>query len=98
MKYGAVLLLLFGVIFLASGNVLGEGSGKMKLSSPAFENNRFIPERFSCDGKDINPPLIAENIPLEAKSLALIVDDPDAPRGTWVHWVVYDIPIVSRIE
>lgn len=69
----------------------------MKLTSPDFENNKMIPRKFTCEGADVNPTLIIEDIPAGAKSLALIVDDPDAPMGTWVHWVVYDIPVVSRI-
>lgn len=70
----------------------------MELTSTEFSNNKFIPKKFSGLGKDINPPLIINNIPQEAKSLALIVDDPDAPSGTWVHWVVYDIPVLSKIN
>jgi len=70
----------------------------MKIKSPEFENNQTIPSKFTCEGEDINPGLVIENIPKEAKSLALIVDDPDAPMGTWVHWVVFDIPLVSKIE
>ena len=70
----------------------------MKISSPEFNNNSFIPKKFTCQGEDINPGLIIEGIPKEAKSLALIVDDPDAPIGTWVHWVVFDIPVTNRIE
>ncbi len=70
----------------------------MRLTSPAFENNKFIPKKYTCQGKDINPALIIENIPKEAKSLVLIVDDPDAPGGTWLHWTVYDIPIISEIK
>ncbi|MCM8781826.1 MAG: YbhB/YbcL family Raf kinase inhibitor-like protein [Candidatus Omnitrophica bacterium] len=70
----------------------------MKISSPDFENNGFIPKKFTCQGKDVNPSLIIENIPAGTKCLALIVDDPDAPMGTWVHWVVYDIPVISKIE
>ncbi|MBM3248949.1 MAG: YbhB/YbcL family Raf kinase inhibitor-like protein [Candidatus Omnitrophica bacterium] len=70
----------------------------MKLSSPDFANNEFIPEKFTCVGEDINPALIIESIPKEARSLALIVDDPDAPMGTWVHWVVFNIPVISKID
>lgn len=70
----------------------------MKITSPDFENNKSIPVKFTCEGDDVNPTLILEGIPKEAKSLALIVDDPDAPGKTWVHWVVYDIPIVGRID
>jgi len=70
----------------------------MKLTSAEFNNNEFIPKKFTCQGEDLNPALIIEDIPAGAKSLALIVDDPDAPMGTWVHWVVYNIPIISRID
>ena len=69
----------------------------MKLTSPEFANNGFIPEKFTCEGEDINPALIIEDISANAKSLAFIVDDPDAPMGMWVHWVVYNMPITSRI-
>lgn len=64
---------------------------RMKLSSPAFKHNQPIPSQYSCDGKNVNPPLIIEDVPSTAKSLALIMDDPDAPAGTWVHWVVWNI-------
>ncbi len=70
----------------------------MKLTSPEFQNNKLIPKKFTCQGDDVSPPLIIEDIPAEAKSLALIVDDPDATTGAWVHWVVFDIPVVSKIE
>ncbi len=70
----------------------------MKLTSSEFGNNGFIPQKFTCEGKDINPSLVMESIPAMAERLALIIDDPDAPVGTFVHWVVYDIPVVSRIE
>jgi Raf kinase inhibitor-like YbhB/YbcL family protein len=74
------------------------GVGNMKLTSPEFENNGFIPRKFTCQGEDINPELIIEDIPQGAKSLALIVDDPDAPMGTWVHWIVYNIPVIGLIK
>lgn len=67
----------------------------MRISSPAFENNQAVPERFSCRGRDINPGLKIEGVPAAARSLVLIVDDPDAPTGTFVHWVVYDIPALT---
>ncbi len=70
----------------------------MKLSSPEFEQKAFIPQRFTCQGKGVNPALIIEGIPEQAKSLALIMDDPDAPGGDFVHWVLYDIALTSRIE
>lgn len=70
---------------------------KMKLTSKEFDHNGPIPKKFTCQGADVNPSLNIENIPEGAKSLALIVDDPDAPMGTWVHWVVFDIPVISEI-
>jgi Raf kinase inhibitor-like YbhB/YbcL family protein len=86
------------IVIISAGSVSAEEVSYMKLKSPAFENNNNIPKRFTCDGEGVNPPLEIENIPNGAKSLALIVDDPDAPMGTFVHWVVYDIPIVTKIE
>jgi Raf kinase inhibitor-like YbhB/YbcL family protein len=70
----------------------------MKISSPEFEHNQSIPSKFTCEGQNINPALIIDGIPKDALSLALIVDDPDAPMGTWVHWVVFDISLTNRIE
>ena len=70
----------------------------MKIFSPDFQHNQAIPPKFTCEGDDLNPELVISDIPEEAKSLALIVDDPDAPMGMWVHWVVYNIPpTLSRI-
>ena len=68
----------------------------LKITSPSFSHNGHIPAKFTCDGEDVNPPLVIENVPAGAKSLALIVDDPDAPRGTWVHWVVWNIAPNTR--
>jgi Raf kinase inhibitor-like YbhB/YbcL family protein len=67
--------------------------GNMKLSSSAFENNETIPSEYTCDGADVSPPLSFSNVPKNTKSLALIMDDPDAPMGTWVHWLVWNIPV-----
>ncbi len=64
----------------------------IKVSSPAFQEGGMIPERYTCDGDDISPPLNWEAVPEGTKSMALIVDDPDAPGGTFVHWVLYDLP------
>lgn len=69
-----------------------KGKSDMKLKSSAFENGELIPRQYSCDGDDISPALSWENAPEETNSLALIVDDPDAPMGTWVHWVIFNIP------
>ena len=63
----------------------------MKLSSPAFEPGGEIPVRYTCDGEDINPPLFIQGVPEHARSLALIVDDPDAPQGTMTHWLLWNL-------
>lgn len=63
----------------------------MLLSSPAFDNNCDIPLKYTCEGENINPPLVFKDVPKEAKSLALVVDDPDAPQGDWVHWLVWNM-------
>jgi len=70
----------------------------MKLSSPAFGNLDKIPEKFTCDGENISPPLEISDVPEGAQSLALVLEDPDAPRGTFVHWVVFNIdPMTTRV-
>jgi hypothetical protein len=70
----------------------------MKLNSPDFEYGGKIPSKFTCDGDDVSPTLLIKEIPDNTKTLALIVDDPDAPSGTWLHWLVYDISPVSEIQ
>lgn len=65
---------------------------KFKLLSDSFNHGDMIPQRFTCESQDISPPLTWLNIPDETVTLALIADDPDAPNGTWVHWVMYNIP------
>jgi Raf kinase inhibitor-like YbhB/YbcL family protein len=68
------------------------------VKSPAFANNGFIPTKYTCDGEDVNPSISIEGIPDGTQSLALIVDDPDAPMGTWDHWIVWNIPPSGKIE
>lgn len=68
----------------------------MRIRSNDFEDGGDIPSGFTCDGEDISPHLAWEKIPEGTKSLALIVDDPDAPMGTWVHWLLCDIPPNTR--
>ncbi len=63
----------------------------MKLSSSAFEHEGIIPDRFTCQGQNINPPLALEEIPENTQSLCVLMHDPDAPSGDFVHWVDYDI-------
>jgi len=89
--------ILFSFTLLLTG-INAEGGTGMKLSSPEFEQKSFIPKKFTCQGQGVNPGLVIEGIPEKAKSLALIVDDPDAPGGDFVHWVLYDIPVTNRID
>jgi len=70
----------------------------LKVASTAFAEDGMIPAKYTCDGEDVNPPLTIEHIPEEAKSLAIIADDPDAPSGTWVHWVAWNIPVTHHIK
>ena len=65
---------------------------KMNIYSNVFKNNQMIPSKYTCKGENISPPLNWDSIPENTKSLVLIVDDPDAPMGTWIHWVLYNIP------
>jgi Raf kinase inhibitor-like YbhB/YbcL family protein len=67
-----------------------------EISSTAFKNGEMIPSKFSCKGSDISPALTWTGAPAGTQSFALIMDDPDAPMGTWVHWVMYNIPASTR--
>ena len=73
-------------------------SATLNISSTAFSAGGMIPSQYTCDGANINPPLDIGGIPENTKCLALIVDDPDAPAGTWVHWVVWNIPVADHLE
>ena len=70
----------------------------LEVTSTAFRHNELIPSLYTCDGQNINPPLTIAHIPREAKTLALIIDDPDAGGGMFVHWVVWNIPISHHIS
>ncbi len=70
----------------------------MQLTSTAFTEGAAIPARYTCDGRNVSPPLKWSGAPVGTRSLALIVDDPDAPSGAWVHWILYDVaPSVSEL-
>jgi len=71
---------------------------ELKIMSAAFENKGKIPQKYTCDGTNVNPPLDVGHIPVDAKCLAIIVDDPDAPAKTWVHWVCWNIPVTQHIK
>jgi len=93
-----IFLLVFLCLFLVVNQSKAEEVLIMELTSSEFGNNSAIPLKFTCQGESVNPPLDIEQIPENTQSLALIVDDPDAPGGTFVHWVVYDLPVNRRIE
>lgn len=63
----------------------------MEVTSAVFKNGETIPKKYTCNGRNLSPPLTFKDVPEDAESLALIVDDPDAPMGTWVHWVVWNM-------
>ena len=65
---------------------------EIKITSSAFEEGGLIPAKYTCDGADVSPPLQWDAVPEGTKSIALICDDPDAPMGTWVHWVLFNLP------
>jgi len=97
-----VLILVLAATSFCRGKSMAqeykEGCQAMRITSPSFKNNEKMPAKFTYDDEDVNPALDIENLPEGTKSLALIVDDPDAPMKTWVHWVVYDIPLTNHID
>ncbi len=92
------LALAVGLALALAGVATGGGRPmSLEIRSPAFANGGEIPQRYTCDGADVSPPLEWSGVPEGTRSLALIVDDPDAPdpdnpRMTWVHWVLYNLP------
>lgn len=70
----------------------GEAAMALQVTSPVFVEGGNIPRKFTCDAENVSPALAWSGIPSGAQSIALIADDPDAPVGTWVHWVLYDLP------
>ncbi len=85
-------LALFGFVTSSASAVPEPGREGVQVASIAFADGGSMPARYSCDGGGKSPPLSLSNVPLSSKSLVLIVDDPDAPIGTFVHWVVYNLP------
>lgn len=84
-------LLLLPVAASLSMGLTPADAGELNISSPAFENNAHIPDTYTCKGRNISPPLLIGSIPAAARSLALILEDPDAPSGIFVHWVMWNI-------
>lgn len=94
-----IIIVILAIIYFALTKQRSENFSfkNMKISSPNFSNNEFIPVDFTCDGKDINPEIHINEIPENALSLVLIVDDPDAPMGVWTHWTVWNIAPQTKI-
>jgi Raf kinase inhibitor-like YbhB/YbcL family protein len=101
MKRLRISVLVFLQVFVFS-YAMGQSVTKvegLKLSSPAFENGGRIPKKHTCDGENVNPSLKIENVPSNTKSLALVFDDIDAPRGSYVHWILWNLaPDVEEIK
>jgi Raf kinase inhibitor-like YbhB/YbcL family protein len=76
---------------LAGGAALAQGS-PLSVSSSGFTNGSAIPAKYTCDGEGKSPPLSWSNLPAGTRSVAVVVDDPDAPRGKFVHWILFDVP------
>jgi len=94
MKQITILLFILSSFygFAQTETKQGEKKMKIKLTSTAFREGDYIPKKYTCDGENVSPPLAWSGIPSTAKSIALVCDDPDAPMGTWVHWVIFNIP------
>jgi Raf kinase inhibitor-like YbhB/YbcL family protein len=90
----ALLMLFTAWAFPVSG--IAADASSLQLSSSAFANGAVMPVQYTCNGANESPPLEWSGVPTNAKSLALIVEDPDAPSGSFVHWVVYDIPPAKK--
>jgi Raf kinase inhibitor-like YbhB/YbcL family protein len=90
-----ISILIFSYVMSQGGTKTDE----FKISSSAFENSGEIPRKYTCDGENVNPPLQFENAPVKAKSLALVFDDIDAPRGSYVHWILWNIaPNIKEVK
>jgi Raf kinase inhibitor-like YbhB/YbcL family protein len=101
LKYTYIFFLLLSINGFFSIALCKEDNkmAGFKITTAAFDHEGNIPSRYTCDGIDINPPLKIDHIPSSAKSMALIVDDPDAPSKTWVHWVAWNIdPKITEIK
>jgi Raf kinase inhibitor-like YbhB/YbcL family protein len=90
----SVMLLLFGS--MAGGLKMGGTTMAFSMKSASFAHEGDIPKKHTCDGADVSPALSWSDPPAAAQSFSLIMDDPDAPAGTWVHWVIYNIPGQAR--
>jgi Raf kinase inhibitor-like YbhB/YbcL family protein len=101
MYRGALLIAAIAGVLATTGSVLAPPPAhqKMSLASTAFKEGQPIPTQYTCDGKNISPPLAWSGAPAKTQSLLLIVDDPDAPSGVWTHWIVFNLSTdVSQLD
>ncbi len=92
-------LLVSVLIFSYAIGQSGTKTDEFKIFSSAFKNGGEIPQKYTCDGENINPPLQFEHVPAKTKSLALVFDDLDAPRGSYVHWILWNLdPTIKEIK
>lgn len=96
MRLSKILFILTCFIFFTAFYCKGEEAMAFTISSPDISEGKTVPKEFTCDGLNISPELVWKDAPVGAKSLVLIVEDPDAPSGTFTHWVVYDIPATAN--
>ena len=99
MRFASAIVICFALClasFLGATPLAQTQGGTMKISSASFSAGEMIPKKFTCDGPDVSPALSWNDPPPSTKAFALIMDDPDAPAGTWVHWVLYDLPTSMR--
>lgn len=90
--FASLAVLLFLVLFFSSLSVEGASPVALTISSASFSSGATIPQKHTCDGDDLSPPLAWNGAPSGTKSFALVADDPDAPAGDWTHWLLYDLP------
>jgi len=93
--YSATALLAVLLTACGANNEFPGVPMNIQITSAAFADGQPIPAKYTCDGNDVSPPLAWTNAPVNTKSFALIADDPDAPMGTWVHWVLYDLSAIT---
>ncbi len=99
MKTIAFITIIFILLIIIGCSTENTIEVKMKLTSSAFQNNKEIPSKYTCDGSNISPPLEITDVPIEAKSLVLIMDDPDAIKPAnkvWDHWIIFNIPTTTN--
>src|SRR5438552_7674362 len=90
------IMAVTALALISANGFAAAGEASMQLTSSAFKEGQMIPADYTCDGRDASPPLAWSGAPDGAKSFALIADDPDAPGGTWVHWLIINIPPAAK--